>query len=162
AGFDGVRAVDAALTQSHDTARRFGHAMPAQLIAGNPSSYWMDEATADALATVIARVREAEAEAADPAPACSALVTEADGALQPFLRELAVAGELPVPEVGEEIGDGIATLLTWPELRIAVLTPGAGLEERAELRDAGWVVMEEEPSTVVAAVRAATSENVRH
>lgn len=162
AGFDGVRAVDAALTQSHDTARRFGHAMPSQLIAGNPSSYWMDESTAETFATVIARVREAEAEAADLAPEWSALVTEADGALQPFLRELAVAGELPVPEVGEEIGDGIATLLTWPELRIAVLTPGAGLEERAELRDAGWVVMEGEPSTVVAAVRAATSENVRH
>lgn len=161
AGFDGVRTVAAALAYTHNTALRFGHAMPSQFIAGNPSSYWMDESTAETFATVIAGIRETEAEAADLAPEWSTLVTEADDMMQPLLRELAVAGDLPVPDVGEEIGDGIATLLTWPGLRIAVLTPGAGLEERAELRDAGWVVVEGEPSTVVAAVRAAASENVR-
>jgi hypothetical protein len=70
---------------------------------------------------------------------------------------LAEAGDIPVPELGEEHGDGIPLSLAWPDHKIAVEFGGLAEDDRHNLEVDGWVFYPPVVTVVHEAVLAATN-----
>ncbi|MFE5339962.1 DUF262 domain-containing protein [Isoptericola sp. NPDC056578] len=152
-GLPNTRSVAGALAFTDRAARRFGHVMPSRFIPGDPSSYWMDESTAETFATVIAAEHEQQAATADLPEEWADAMRAADDDETVLLRALADSGVVPVPVVGDEIADGIPVSLCWPAQHLVVLPDSSSPDEHAELQAAGWTVL---PFDAVAVERAVT------
>jgi len=69
-----------------------------------------------------------------------------------FLKELSEIPNMPVPEIGAEIGDGIPVEIVWEERKVAVQGE-LEAQEIAELEAAGWTVISASISEVIAALQ---------
>ncbi|MFC2641575.1 MAG: DUF1998 domain-containing protein, partial [Propionibacterium acidifaciens] len=67
-----------------------------------------------------------------------------------FFVRLAGAG-LPVPDVGEELGQGIPVDLSWPRQRVAVLLDATADDVR-DLAAEGWTLVDADPQRIIDAV----------
>ncbi|QFZ16961.1 DEAD/DEAH box helicase [Saccharothrix syringae] len=78
------------------------------------------------------------------------------GAERTLVAALA-AHAIPPPKIGAEGPDGIPLDVSWPQLRVVVGFPDMAPQDRADLIEAGWLVVDPLPELVVAAVAGAIS-----
>ncbi len=105
-GEESVRSLAGALAFTDRAAAKRGHRMPSRFVEGNPSSYWMDESTAETFAAVINVVEEERAELPELSDDWAEAIrsgTEDEAAL---LRVLSEIDGMPVPAVGDELRRG--------------------------------------------------------
>ncbi|QJW35493.1 hypothetical protein [Cellulosimicrobium protaetiae] len=92
--------------------------------------------------------------------ACAAIATSRELELLREIADLAEDG-VEAPTVGEEACDGVPLSLAWPGSRLTVEAPNLGPELLAELRAAGWVIVEPIAAEIRAALtRRGSSEEV--
>lgn len=72
-----------------------------------------------------------------------------------LLSALEKADDMPIPELGSELGDGIPMLLSWPSLNLAVAPGDLDEEGRSSIESLGWTLIAAETTAILDAVRKA-------
>lgn len=104
-----------------------------------------------------ARDESAEAEPGRPIGAwAGAYDAAAPGEERRLVTALAAQEGLAPPVVGAEGPDGIPLDLSWPDLQVAVAFGHMTPQDRTDLADAGWRVVEPSPELIAAALADAT------
>ncbi|QJW35486.1 GmrSD restriction endonuclease domain-containing protein [Cellulosimicrobium protaetiae] len=154
-GEESVRSLAGALAFTDRAAAKRGHRMPSRFVEGNPSSYWMDESTAETFAAVINAVEEERAELPEFSDDWTEAIrsgTEDEAAL---LRVLSEIDGMPVPAVGDELVEGIPVSLSWPNLRLTATVDTLAAADRDLIESSGWVLVPFDADAVERAVKAA-------
>ncbi|HEY5516483.1 MAG TPA: DUF1998 domain-containing protein, partial [Pengzhenrongella sp.] len=74
-----------------------------------------------------------------------------------LIAALAARGGLRAPAIGQEGPDGIPMDLSWPDQRVVVVVPEMPEDDRRDLMDAGWLLVDPDPETIVAVLAGAGS-----
>ena len=89
-----------------------------------------------------------------PAEWAQAYAKTTPGPERDLVRALAEHGGLTPPTVGDEIPEGIMVDVFWPHVRVAVELPTMTAEDRDDLEELGWWVVEATTDAVAAALAA--------
>ncbi len=87
-----------------------------------------------------------------------AVYEDAEPVEQVLLRGLAAHAGIEPPAVGHEGPGGIMLDLSWTKYQVAVDVHEMPEGDRAELTEAGWIVVDGDPDAIVAALRRRMAE----